>query len=155
MLEQPPQGLEEQEELPGAGLPLPTTDRGEEGLALLDHWDSPSQSSHTVPWLGAPSARVQDCRPRSKPHQTAPGTSQCHPSTLCCPAEPCCPWDPCSPLLLIHQCRGMLQRELGVLLFRAGAERWSILFSWSFSHSDPMVQQRPVQGSVEAGEDLD
>lgn len=104
---------------------------------------------------GGSLCRVQDCRPRSKPHQTAPGTSQCHPSTLCCPAEPCCPWHPCSPLLLIHQCRGMLQRELGVLLFRAGAERWSILFSWSFSHSDPMVQQRPVQGSVEAGEDLD
>lgn len=47
-----------------------------------------SQSSHTVPWLGAPSARVQDCRPRV---QTPSDTSQCHPSTLCFPAEPLLP----------------------------------------------------------------
>lgn len=105
MLEQPPQGLEEQEELPGAGLPLPTTDRGEEGLALLDHWDSlltkPPQCAlaggSLCPWAGL---QTQSPNPIRQP-QAPPSATPARRAAL---LSPCCPWDPWSPLLLIHQC---------------------------------------------------
>lgn len=50
----------------------------------------------------------------------------------------------------------VVQRELGMFVFMAGSRKMVQSFPpWSFSYSNLTVQQRPVQDSVEAGQNLD